>query len=261
MNLDTFVETAAPNGLSERLDVLEHAFPGALRSIRTESRLDETVWTVVVEAICTTPPDASPLATSIGRVTISYPYVGGRAAVDSEERLGRLVEFDRVSADLIRARNGAAAEADPSILRNQVTAALDARDLTAFHLATADEPLSRYPMWATFVPTGSYPPCGEPSKCRDDWIRLGLSPEVPRYAVLLWYVLPEEHSAYIPTVCNAFAGNVASLNECFQPSEATMSYGQTVACEDHERRDGMPEVIHEPIPGRFVVALEKLTIT
>lgn len=239
----------------ERMPVLEAAFPGGHRAITGESRLPESTWLALLDALCEAPVDAAQLAAALGEATKEFPFEGGESDAPSGAEYARLVPRSKLAAEIFRALPAHNAERNPRRLQAEVDSVLDAGDASGFQAAVGEMPLSRYPMWATFSDSPGARMLSNPQTAEDDWLRLGLSPDVPRRMVAMWYQLPAGQVAHIPTICNANAGASVALNPCFQPAPIGIHRGQTVRCSNLDAVDGYPEVVHIPVTASAVTGI------
>lgn len=211
----------------------------------------------IVDALRTAPITTAAVTAALGEVTRAEElrFTGGVSDAPPNAEFSCLVHFERVASEIVRARKSNA-EGRTTRLRSLVAHALVANDADAFRRVVGDQPLRRYAMWSTYSDEPGQRPLANAQDSRDAWLRLGLHPHVPMRMAAMWYRLPTTVEAFIPTICNAFAGNAITLNECFQPAPKELQHGRTVRCLDHESTDGFPEVVHSPVTAGQVVAVE-----
>jgi hypothetical protein len=262
VKLAEFLEAADAPGIEERMTELKRSFPGAHRSTTVESRLGVRVWKAIVASLCGARPDSASIATALGSATIPFPFEGGIAAVPAGERLFNAKSFDRLVDDILRSRLDESIEtrADPAETERLLAVAAHHEDVDLLRKIVGEDPVSRFPMWATYRDGKSIPPVfSDTGHFEQDWANIGQPPPAPRFAVIIQYSLNDSRPPYIPTICNAFAGSRETLNECFQPSDSHDDVGRTARCFDHYA-PLLPEVVHSPISGTAVVNIEKRVV-
>ena len=221
-------------------------FRQAMVNFRAERMLACRFWRGFVEAVGGAREDPIDICRTIRAYMRSVRFGGPTAFVPDSAILGRATTRQELAAHFVRNRYfPTKLDAELSIdevMRIPIDEGRRKWDRYA---------LGQYVMWSTFRRTGGRP-FEHTRSAKMLRAILGLSRRAKsRPMLILEYLLPAGHRAYLPTVAEAYAGD--PWLPYFRPvdeDDEKGGHGLTQAWDEKAQHAGLPEVVHEPVQGR-----------
>ena len=229
--------------LEKRLDILssESAVTyNAVRNLLAEVNLPRTTMREFVGALEDSAPEPEAMRIAIARVARRHVLEGPSADVHGSP-LTRVVAFDALAHELhVAGLYGTTSAAKAGISR-AITEDLPVREL----MQTV--PMGRYVVWA-IVDLYKHIAHLPPTEARDRIVDLlGLPRHLAGEPLLaVSYRLPSSTDARVPTFCDAYAGDTWPY--LFRVAPAGARFGRTVPRDNLSFEQGLPEVVHAPVP-------------
>jgi len=226
----------------------------AVRNIRDEGLVEETLWTLLIEELINCSSDRDAVRSTIREVMRLDQLSGPRATYRPATLFGRATTPDDLARTFKTNGYFASEAAAGANIRHYRT-----RGLADVRTAWRDYNLGTFVMWATFDTAGRRPFEALPRTADGLRAVLGL-PKVDRGRplFLLEYVLPPAVDAYIPRVVEAYSGD--NWVHYFHPTredERDRGHGRTYIWDElaESGGTGVPEVVHAPVTGHALANL------
>lgn len=217
------------------------------QNLYTESRIEEKVWQVLIDALCQD-TDPESIESTIRKFCQERLLKGPITDFSEETLFSRAIPLDTLARNLWKL----------GYYETQDQAEDDIRlhlDVPPAELPESwkQQKMGCYLLWSTFDPEGGRAFGDSPPPSAAILCSLGLDPiSRDSFLLLLEYRLTREAMPRIPTFCDAYAS--PSWTKHFRPASPQARHGRTITVEPCPLPKGRPEVVHEVISVRQLVA-------
>jgi len=232
----------------------------AVINIRSEERMPEEFWLDFIDSIILANPDVSECKMAIVNTCRRWILSGVDAATGGTRAYGRAVETEKF-AFFLHAEYIAGVSHLPFYRVLEQIAGVIGVPAEACRI-WADVPLGRFLMWSTFDQdrAGGDPFVGTPRTATGTCGLLGLPKRFKQPLLLFTYQIPKSITPKVPTIADAYAGE--DWNYYFQVTPSRLDgtpppWGLTVPWYEYRHWPPKPELVHEPVEGRYLTDLRQ----
>ncbi len=223
-----------------------------VQNLFSESRLDLADWDALASKLLNAAPGNKETEEAIRAFCLyNRSLKGGTAKIDSDTIFGKIISLDRFCEILVKLRY----HMNIDEAKTNVTEIMMGCPPSKMPKEWKEREVACFIMWSTFNPKSGRPFGNTPLKAELLLCVLGIPPEKGPH-LIFEYRLPDGTKPYIPTICNAYAGDF--WTRYFRPAPPGASYGLTMPTDNCPIQQGRPEVVHEVIKAKhFVAPLER----
>jgi hypothetical protein len=223
-----------------------------LKNLESENLVSDRIWRDLIRAILDSPAESHKLSEAIRTSLRKNLFSGPPAKCSPNAIFGRATTSESLARSFAGQKYFGSFSAALSHVR-----AMKRSQLSNLREKWRHYSLASFVMWSTFDPGGGRPFQGIARSARYLRALYGLpADDADGPLLLLEYILPDDVTAKIPTIVEAYAGD--EWLYYFRPAgqfEMDEGHSRTYVWDELARKgaSGRPEVVHKPVTGYVLV--------